>query len=107
MISLKSWLFGGSCRVAPQIETGHIFGRGGHYIRQEDILFNKMFCATTLIEDYQRFIVFLGDNGDVRKAKTELAKMFEEVLEIRKEYKDKKVMTVREYCDKFKIDYRL
>ena len=107
MISLKSWLFGGSCRVAPQIETGHIFGRGGHYIRQEDILFNKMFCATTLIEDYQRFIVFLGDNGDVRKAKTELAKIFEEVLEIRKEYKDKKVMTVREYCDKFKIDYRL
>jgi glycosyltransferase involved in cell wall biosynthesis len=53
MISLKSWFAGGSCRVDPQWETGHIFGRMDHVskvrgTRMDMYYFNKLFMAHTL-----------------------------------------------------------
>ena len=107
MISLKSWLFGGSCRVAPQIETAHIFGRGGHYIRQEDVLFNKMYVAMTLMDDPERFVEFLGDNDDMRNAKVMIDSAMDDIMRTRKEYEKKKVMSAKEFCSMFEIDYRI
>jgi len=59
-ISLKSWLFGGSCRVAPRIEVGHIFKKiGTHGTPQWSIYYNKMMVATTLFNDYEKLIAYI------------------------------------------------
>lgn len=107
-ISLKSWLFGGNCLVAPHIETAHIFKKeGSHGITQDNVMFNKLLVATLLLEDSDRFINFLGSNQIVERAK----KLFEElkisILNKREEYKSKIVVDIKEFCKKFKIDLRM
>jgi len=62
MISLKSWFAGGSCMVAPQWETAHMFGRGEHATRVrgkrwDDYYFNKLFIAYTLFPEDQAKIL--------------------------------------------------
>jgi glycosyltransferase involved in cell wall biosynthesis len=107
-ISLKSWMFGGSCRCAPHIETGHIFKREGvHGITQETLLYNKMLVATLLLDDYQRLIDFLGVNGSVARAKRRYDAEKISILAKKEEYKQKKVMNEIDFCRKFEIDYRL
>jgi len=110
MISLKSWLFGGSCRTAPDIETGHIFKSDGtHQTPLHHLTYNKILVATLLFDDYhaQRLIQFLNQgDGQVVRGK----KMFEgvkyEVMKKKDEYAEKIVMSPREFCNKFEIDFR-
>ena len=106
-ISLKSWLFGGNCLVAPHIETAHIFKRNGtHNITQEHTMFNKLLVSTLLLDDSKRFIDFLGINRDVTKAKALFETVKDSVLSKREEYKKKIVIDIKEYCNKFDIDLR-
>jgi len=53
MIGLKTWFAGGSCRIDPQWETGHFFGRDDYVAksrskRMDMYYFNKLFIAHTL-----------------------------------------------------------
>ena len=106
-ISLKSWLFGGNCLVAPHIETAHIFKRNGtHNITQEHTMFNKLLTSTLLLEDSKRFIDFLGINRDITRAKTLFDSMKESILVKREEYKKKIIFDIKDYCNKFDIDLR-
>jgi hypothetical protein len=106
-ISLKSWRMGGSCRIAPQIETGHIFKREGtHGITQESLLYNKMLVATLLFDDYQRLIDFLGMNGSVARAKRRYDADKSIILAKKEEYKAKMVYSIEDYVKKWDIDYR-
>lgn len=107
-ISLKSWLFGGSCLIAPHIETAHIFKQNGtHDISQEHLMFNKMLVSTLLLDDSQRFIDFLGYNQTLVKAKVMFDEVKESVLLKKKEYKKKMVVDIKDFCKRFDIDLRL
>lgn len=107
-ISLKSWLFGGSCRCAPHIETAHIFKRDGtHGVLQETLMYNKMMIATLLLEDYQRLIDFLGTNSIMVRAKKQYEANKSIILAKKAEYKDKKVLSEIDFCKRWDIDYRL
>lgn len=107
MISLKSWLFGGSCRVAPRIETGHIFkAQGTHGITQEKLIYNKFLVATLLFDDYQRLINFLGTNDTVERGRKIYNENLEFILKKKEEYKNKTVYNYLDFFEKFNIDYR-
>ena len=106
-ISMKSWFFGGSCRTAPRIETGHIFKpQGTHGTSQETLLYNKMMIATLLFDDYDRIISFLGTNSTVESAKKMYKNNIGFIMEKRKEYKAKTVYNYLDYFKKWGIDYR-
>jgi len=106
-ISLKSWLFGGSCRTAPRIETGHIFKPAGtHGTSQEKLLYNKMMVATLLLDDYQRIISFLGTNPTVEKARELYMNDINKIIKKREEYKEKIVYNSFDFFNKWNIDYR-
>ena len=107
-ISLKSWLFGGSCRTAPRIEVGHIFKtRGTHGTNQDVLLYNKMLVATLLFDDYERLIRFLGVNNDVIEARKLYNDNRKNILKKRKEYSQKITYNYLNYFKRFNIDYRL
>jgi glycosyltransferase involved in cell wall biosynthesis len=106
-ISLKSWLFGGSCRIAPRIETAHIFKLvGTHGTPQAKLIYNKLMVATLLFDDYKRLIHFLGTNNDVEKGKELYRENLEQIMKKREEYKNKIVYNYMDFFEKFNIDYR-
>jgi glycosyltransferase involved in cell wall biosynthesis len=106
-ISLKSWLFGGTCRIAPRIETGHIFKPvGTHGTPQDALFYNKMMVATMLIEDYQRLISFLPENSIVKRSRIMYNENIDFILKKRQEYRAKIVYKQQDYFDRFNIDYR-
>lgn len=106
-ISLKSWFFGGSCRTAPRIETGHIFKSvGTHATSQEKLLYNKLMVATLFFDDYERLISFLGSNETIDKAKKIYNDNLEFIMKKRDEYKTKTVYHYLDFFERFEIDYR-
>lgn len=108
MISLKSWLMGGTCRMAPDVETGHIFKKyGTHSTPQDVLLYNKMMVATLLFDDFNRMIKFLGTNPIVERAHKLYLDNITWIMEKRNEYRDKIVMKPEDYFERFGIDYRL
>lgn len=51
-ISLKAWMEGGRCRLLTNIQIGHLFRNKFPYpIEDKNIVYNKLFIATTLFED--------------------------------------------------------
>jgi len=108
-ISLKSWLFGGSCRFLPTAETGHIFKAqkdSPHGIKTEDILYNKLLVATLLLPDPERYIAFLGSHPYLDKAKKLFRLNLPAVEQKRDEYKGKTCLSLEDYCAKFSIELR-
>jgi glycosyltransferase involved in cell wall biosynthesis len=57
-LSLKVWLEGGSCKLIPDVEAGHIFRSKAPYrISYTDSIFNKLMIAETVLpEDYARYV---------------------------------------------------
>ena len=106
-LSLKSWLFGGDCRVAPYIETAHIFKREGvHGITQDSLIYNKMMIATLLLDDYQRYIDFLGTNSIVERAREMYKSDLPKITAKKEEYKSKMVYNIKDFARRFNIDLR-
>lgn len=107
-ISMKSWMFGGSCRVAPRVEIGHIFRTASiHNIAYETLIYNKLMVARLLISDFQRFFNYLGGNEIVDKGRKMYIEKYPEIIKKANEYKTKKVMSSMEFAKKFGIDYRM
>jgi glycosyltransferase involved in cell wall biosynthesis len=109
-ISLKSWFMGGSCRTAPDIETGHIFKRHGtHGTPHSHLIYNKLLTATLLFDDFhsQRLINFLGRNPQVDGGKKMFTKEDKAIRAKRKEYEKKIVVDSVEWCERWNIDFRL
>ncbi|HUU99457.1 MAG TPA: glycosyltransferase family 2 protein [Bacteroidales bacterium] len=105
-ISLKSWLFGGSCKCASGIETGHIFKpHGTHGTSQEEIIYNKMLVATLLFDNYKELIGYLGDTAPVAFAEVAYKNNLKWILAKREEYKDKTVIAMEDLLAKLDIKY--
>ena len=103
-ISLKSWMFGGGCRVAPRIETGHIFKKKGtHGTPQSSLFFNKMLVATLLFDDYSKLISRIGRNRSVDSGELIYKKMLPEIKKKKQEIREKTVLTAEEFMNKFKL----
>jgi glycosyltransferase involved in cell wall biosynthesis len=104
MISIKSWLFGGSCRVAPQIQVGHIFNIiNKHGIQSKYIAYNKILTALLFIPNPDRLISFLMVNNN--KGLVKLISENNRWIEKKKtEYQSKIKVTFKDYCDKFNIN---
>ena len=72
LISLKSWLAGGCCRIASDIETAHIFkSRSSHHTMPCDLLYNKVIIPMIVFDPAtaNKFINFLGTNSHMVAAK--------------------------------------
>lgn len=107
-ISLKSWMFGGSCRVAPRIETGHIFkSKGTHGTKQHYLLYNKMMVARMLFPDHERLTNFLGGNPVAKKARQMCAENMRFIVKKQAEYAKKTVVPVKDFLMSNQIDYRI
>ncbi|MBE3086029.1 MAG: glycosyltransferase [Bacteroidetes bacterium] len=106
-ISLKSWFFGGSCRCASRIHTAHIFKKTGTHGTPQDILmYNKMFTATVLFEDYNKLINFLGSNAIVERGRKMYTDSMNYILSKKAEYKKKIVIDVDDFFKRWNIDMR-
>ena len=107
LISYKSYLFGGSCRVAPKAEVGHIFkAQGTHGTAQEALVYNQILISKLLFDDSQRLINFLGYSPNVIKALRLLEPKLSSILQKKQEYKQKTTLTIEEYIEKFNLNYR-
>jgi glycosyltransferase involved in cell wall biosynthesis len=111
-ISLKSWLFGGNCLVAPHIETAHIFNEpgesGGHgnedkYATYKN--YNRILVAWLLfpVADKDALIDWLKETELVKKAKKMIASDMDNILKKRKEYTGKTVVPISEIVKKSNI----
>jgi glycosyltransferase involved in cell wall biosynthesis len=106
LISLKSWLFGGSCRTAPHIETAHIFKhKGSHNTGREYVAYNKMLTAWLLfpIPEKDRLIGHLIDHQWVLKGKEMIEENLQQIISKRNEYRKKFEMTIPELITKFNL----
>lgn len=107
-ISLKSWLFGGSCRVAPRIEIGHIFKTAGtHGTTQDVMIYNKLMVARVLFYNHDLLVKFLGSNPIVERGREMYNQNLPAILKKAEEYKSKMVMNTAQFATRFEIDYRL
>ena len=111
-ISLKSWLFGGDCLVAPHIETAHIFNEpgesGGHGNENKYALYknyNRILAAWLLFPklDRTKLIDWLKETESVVKAKEMIKEDIIKILEKRKEYTSKTVIPISEIVKKSKL----
>ena len=109
-ISLKSWLMGGSCRTAPGIQTGHIFkSEGTHGTNLAHLSYNKILMATLLFpeKDAERLIAFLpAQEGIIKAGKKMIEDREEEINKKRDEYKEKIVLDIMDYVNRFEVDFR-
>lgn len=109
-ISLKSWFFGGSVRLAPRIETGHIFKQSGtHGTPIITLIYNKLFVTNVLFNDndIDKLIKFLGENDTVIAAKKMIDDNKDYIKLKQLEYRAK--MTgdyYQDYIKRFNIDFR-
>jgi len=98
-ISLKSWMFGGSCRVAPRIETGHIFKPSGtHDTPQWVLYYNKMSVSTLLFDQYQELIDYINPVQPKKEAVVYYQEALDDILNKKKEYKMKIKLTAEHFC---------
>lgn len=119
-ISLKSWLFGGSCRVLPEAETGHIWKKeklkdkfetfaqsenGYHNVRPDVLVYNKLMIAHLLFPDAERLISFLSSQ-DVDKAKRAIQSNWSLIEAKRREYAEKTTVSMESLVELLKLDYR-
>ena len=106
-ISLKSWMFGGSCRIAPSIATGHIFKPAGtHGTPQHALYYNKIFIASVLLPDTERITSFFNKTSNLTKAQEMIKEKEEYIAQKRQEYQQKTVMSIQDFCKRWEIDYR-
>jgi glycosyltransferase involved in cell wall biosynthesis len=111
-ISLKSWLFGGNCLVAPHIETAHIFNEpgqsGGHGDEAKYTIYksyNRMLVAWLLfsVPDKNKLIGWLNETPNVLKAKEMIEENLQEIIKKRNQYRRKFKRTMAEIRDKSKL----
>jgi len=86
-----------------------VFKRAGtHGTPASHLMYNKMLVATLLFNEYHtgRLIHFLGNNPQVERGAQIFSKNKKEIFQKKKEYEQKIVVDVREWCKRWNIDFR-
>ena len=108
LISLKSWMAGGECKLAPDIETGHLFKtHSSHFTRGFDLIYNKYAISRIVFGEKlaNKFIEFLGDNTDIKIAK-ELIKFDKKKINmLHRQFMEVKVRDIHWFYKKFPFKY--
>lgn len=103
-ISLKSWLFGGNCLVAPFIFTAHIFNKKhGHNVPREYFVYNKLLIFKVLFKDSEKYIKYIGRNDKVDKAMLLIDGNENFIMNKRKSYLGKVVCEPIDYFSSYGI----
>jgi glycosyltransferase involved in cell wall biosynthesis len=103
-ISIKSWMFGGSCRVAPRVQVGHLFNLvNPHTVHRKYVLYNKFMVAQLLIPDAQRYIDHMMLDKSSAKTLRWLHENMKWIPGKQKEYAAKTELSFQEYCEKFNL----
>ena len=109
-LSLKAYLYGGSCKVFPNIETGHIFGRitkrhRNRAMKPSYSVWNALWIAYTMcdaeLRDY--LINWLDSELALNRAKTYVRKNMESLLKVRERNKEEFTKDVTWYMERFNI----
>lgn len=108
-ISLKSWFFGGNCRVVPAIETAHIFKKDGTHGTPISALFYNKILVSTLLFDHPETNVLLkalGDGPEIRWAHGIMAGHAETIGRLKREYAEKICIDRKKWFDDWDIKTR-
>jgi glycosyltransferase involved in cell wall biosynthesis len=113
LISLKCWLMGGRCMVAPQIETIHIFKNHGStphadlYTYGKYKSYNRILTSWLLfsVPDKNRLIDWLQDTDFTIEAKKMIDDRLPEIIRKRNEYRKKFKRTIPEIVEKFNLKF--
>jgi len=107
-ISLKCWLFGGSCLTAPHIETAHIFNyEGKHGTGFEYIAYNTLLMCWLLFDhDDRRWLTrHLKNHPWVEQAKDMITENIMAIYDKRKEYQGKTVRSIAWIVKRFNLNF--
>lgn len=103
-ISFKNWMFGGECRVAPQVQVGHIFKKTHpHGTGQRFLLFNKYMLVSLLAPDPQKYIGYMGEYYSNKETNVWMMSEQEWIAKKREEYKAKTVLSWNDFLKMFRI----
>jgi len=111
-LSLSAWLKGGSYLCNHDVETGHIFKRGGtHGTPLSHVRFNKIVAAHTLFpedlaETMINYMASATPHPDFIRGKMMFDKQKDSIFAKRDEYKGKITVDVREWATSWGIDLR-
>jgi glycosyltransferase involved in cell wall biosynthesis len=121
LISLKSWLMGGSCRCVPKAETGHIWKKdpskvrglgaivkpnGYHGTTQRAKLYNKLLVANLLFPNPAEITDYIKDVPDMDKARKDFNTLLPEIQSKREQYQSQFTMTIEELAEKFNLNLK-
>ena len=107
LISIKSWMFGGRCLVAPHIETAHIFNDVGRHSNIYDYglykSYNRMLVCWLLLPVplKNELIKWLPDLEYVNEAKKMIDDNMAEIIKKRNDYIEKRKMKFNVMTGKF------
>ena len=107
-ISLKSWLAGGDCKIANDIEVGHIFKqRSSHVTQTHDLMYNKVFISEVMFnrEIRTKLLNFLGTNEHIERAKRMVLKDQEAVDYLKKYHKSIFTRDIHWWNERFPFKY--
>jgi len=109
-LSLKAYLYGGSCKMFPEIETAHLFGRSDkrHRTRAHKasiFAWNALWIAYTMCDtDLRDYLIdWLDSTLAYNRAKTYVRKNMESLLKVRERNKAEFVKDVTWYMERFNI----
>lgn len=107
-ISLKSWMFGGSCLTAPHIETAHLFKDEKSASKKDSdcLAYNSILICWLLlpVKDKNKLIDWLN-HPNKEKALQMIEENMEEIWSKRLEYKSKILMKFLDFCKRFNLNY--
>jgi hypothetical protein len=111
LISLKSYLFGGSCLVAPFVEVAHLFKQpnsGGHGTVSRYGVYkahNRIMTASLLFPSIIRvkLMRWMQDDDYKREGLRLYRERIDDVISKRDEYKNKTVFQMKDIINKFNL----
>jgi glycosyltransferase involved in cell wall biosynthesis len=106
-ISIKSWMFGGSCRVAPHIKTGHIFKKKNahpHKTGGNIITYNKTVLALLMCPDPYSLLDYYAELYPGVKTQAKNIEETDWYHPLLKKYQSMIKLPFNEYINKFNLN---
>lgn len=107
-ISLKSYLFGGNCKVAMNIETGHIFKKkSSHQTELRHLIYNKLLVAYTLFDEPEFNILkkHISNNPGFKQGIALFNSNIQKLNKLKEYYENNKTCSIFNVLDNNKIEY--